>query len=180
MKSWLGGDAAPADWDGGEVQWIERAGHTRIGMKQPEQPWAHGAENWFDIIAYTPTPSPEIAEQPMGQHRIRAVRMGETTQLFIAGLGHTIGLTDDEAQSLAAGLAAATPKPADPTSVAGERNDAVERIARDHVQAFRQQSRLSGELPSREAKLLTDLFVQAMLAALAINAPDAAKPEGRT
>ncbi|MBB4616950.1 hypothetical protein [Sphingomonas abaci] len=54
MNPWHGGDTAPSDWDGGPVMWIERAGLVRVGLKQAEQPWTHGAENWFDIIAYTP------------------------------------------------------------------------------------------------------------------------------
>jgi hypothetical protein len=39
----------------------------------------------------------------------------------------------------------------------------VERIARDHVDAFKAQGRLGGLL-DRDEKLLTDLFSQAMFA----------------
>lgn len=41
----------------------------------------------------------------------------------------------------------------------------VERVARDHVRAFKEQSHLGG-LMARDERLLTDLFQQAVLAAL--------------
>ncbi len=52
MVAWLGGDAAPADWDGGTV-WTRNFDYLpAFGVCD----WQH-YDNDADIIAYTPTPS---------------------------------------------------------------------------------------------------------------------------
>lgn len=57
MKPWHGGDAPPADWDGGPVL-------TREGKLRPvrDTPWRWSNTRWprkplSDIIAYAPTPA---------------------------------------------------------------------------------------------------------------------------
>ncbi len=53
MKPWVGGDAAPADWDGDVT--LRRDGH-----REHPRRWAHDPRHPFgDTIAYTPAASPD-------------------------------------------------------------------------------------------------------------------------
>lgn len=57
MVRWEGGDAAPADWDGGPVQWtdcIAGAGPKHFGWQN---------QTGIRIIAYTPHPAVEVTEK---------------------------------------------------------------------------------------------------------------------
>ena len=70
MKPWHGGDAAPADWDGGPV--LFRNGTVQSGaLSSWSHPWdagvagesaVAGSTNPFDITAYTPRPVEEAAQ----------------------------------------------------------------------------------------------------------------------
>ncbi|HEX8413756.1 MAG TPA: hypothetical protein VF637_07700 [Sphingomicrobium sp.] len=87
-------------------------------------------------IAYTPAPSPEIAEQPMGEAIKRAINDAMQDErdgvpcgsIIYAGCREAMYHDPDDAEDAflnaaveAVLKALATPKPADPTSVAGER-----------------------------------------------------------
>ena len=58
MKTWLGGDAAPADWGGGRV--LFRHGGTSTSRPGEGMCWSHGmlGGGKTDIIAYTPKSEP--------------------------------------------------------------------------------------------------------------------------
>ena len=59
FKPWLGGDDAPADWDGGRVLFRDGT----LSVEAPQWVWRWKQPPYFrDIIAYTPvatTPSPD-------------------------------------------------------------------------------------------------------------------------
>jgi hypothetical protein len=67
MKTWLGGDAAPADWDGGRV--LFRHGGTSTSRPGEGMCWSHGmlGGGKTDIIAYTPKSEPVPATNQAGE-----------------------------------------------------------------------------------------------------------------
>jgi hypothetical protein len=155
------------------------------------------------LAAYTPTPSPEIAEQPMGEHEAQTVERipGAPGELYgkigvAMFCGDAGGLRIDHKINLVGNAAyeffAPTPKPAGSTSVAGERISEVVGRVRDAVAEFIEVARLRGDNdlphPCDDPKLWTARMIDAWgeleaiadedpLAALATNAPDAAKRE---
>lgn len=73
-------------------------------------------------IAYTPTPSPEIAEQPMGEVTQEAAAWLRECSAWMLAKDLDMGCPmESDPLDIADRLDALTPKPADPTSVAGER-----------------------------------------------------------